>query len=211
MVMPNDKQIKIDASNALAGRKNSIVPPAHHYVLKTPLDTVPNHCDFIILGMGCFWGAERLFWQVDGVYSTAVGYSGGYTENPTYQEVCSGQTGHAEVVKIVFDPTVVSLEQLLALFWEKHNPTQGMRQGNDIGTQYRSVIYTHSSEQELAAISSRNRYQQALTKMGDDHLITTEIEPASTFYFAEEYHQQYLAKNPDGYCGLGGLGVCFPQ
>ncbi len=208
MVMLNDKQIKIDASNALAGRKNSIVPPAHHYVLKTPLDTVPNHCDFIILGMGCFWGAERLFWQVDGVYSTAVGYSGGYTENPTYQEVCSGQTGHAEVVKIVFDPTVVSLEQLLALFWEKHNPTQGMRQGNDIGTQYRSVIYTHSSEQELAAISSRNRYQQALTKMGDDHLITTEIEPVSTFYFAEEYHQQYLAKNPDGY---GGLGVCFPQ
>ncbi|MGR5242576.1 peptide-methionine (S)-S-oxide reductase MsrA [Photobacterium damselae] len=209
--MLNDKQIKIDASNALAGRKNSIVPPAHHYVLKTPLDTVPNHCDFIILGMGCFWGAERLFWQVDGVYSTAVGYSGGYTENPTYQEVCSGQTGHAEVVKIVFDPSVVSLEQLLALFWEKHNPTQGMRQGNDIGTQYRSVIYTHSSEQELAAISSRNRYQQALTKMGDDHLITTEIEPASMFYFAEEYHQQYLAKNPDGYCGLGGLGVCFPQ
>ncbi|HIF9332028.1 TPA: peptide-methionine (S)-S-oxide reductase MsrA [Photobacterium damselae] len=209
--MLNDKQIKIDASNALAGRKNSIVPPAHHYVLKTPLDTVPNHCDFIILGMGCFWGAERLFWQVDGVYSTAVGFSGGYTENPTYQEVCSGQTGHAEVVKIVFDPSVVSLEQLLALFWEKHNPTQGMRQGNDIGTQYRSVIYTHSSEQELAAISSRNRYQQALTKMGDDHLITTEIEHASTFYFAEEYHQQYLAKNPDGYCGLGGLGVCFPQ
>ncbi|HIF9132227.1 TPA: peptide-methionine (S)-S-oxide reductase MsrA [Photobacterium damselae] len=209
--MLNDKQIKIDASNALAGRKNSIVPPAHHYVLQTPLDTVPNHCDFIILGMGCFWGAERLFWQADGVYSTAVGYSGGYTENPTYQEVCSGQTGHAEVVKIVFDPTVVSLEQLLALFWEKHNPTQGMRQGNDIGTQYRSVIYTHSSEQELAAISSRNRYQQALTKMGDDHLITTEIEPTSTFYFAEEYHQQYLAKNPDGYCGLGGLGVCFPQ
>lgn len=211
MVMLNDKQIKIDASNALAGRKNSIVPPAHHYVLQTPLDTVPNHCDFIILGMGCFWGAERLFWQVDGVYSTAVGYSGGYTENPTYQEVCSGQTGHAEVVKIVFDPSVVSLEQLLSLFWEKHNPTQGMRQGNDIGTQYRSVIYTHSSEQELAAISSRNRYQQALTKMGDDHLITTEIEPTSTFYFAEEYHQQYLAKNPDGYCGLGGLGVCFPQ
>ncbi|RDL29625.1 peptide-methionine (S)-S-oxide reductase [Photobacterium damselae] len=209
--MLNDKQIKIDASNALAGRKNSIVPPAHHYVLQTPLDTVPNHCDFIILGMGCFWGAERLFWQVDGVYSTAVGYSGGYTENPTYQEVCSGQTGHAEVVKIVFDPSVVSLEQLLSLFWEKHNPTQGMRQGNDIGTQYRSVIYTHSSEQELAAISSRNRYQQALTKMGDDHLITTEIEPASMFYFAEEYHQQYLAKNPDGYCGLGGLGVCFPQ
>ncbi|WP_341489457.1 peptide-methionine (S)-S-oxide reductase MsrA [Photobacterium damselae subsp. damselae] len=209
--MLNDKQIKIDASNALAGRKNSIVPPAHHYVLQTPLDTVPNHCDFIILGMGCFWGAERLFWQVDGVYSTAVGYSGGYTENPTYQEVCSGQTGHAEVVKIVFDPSVVSLEQLLSLFWEKHNPTQGMRQGNDIGTQYRSVIYTHSSEQELAAISSRNRYQQALTKMGDDHLITTEIEPTSTFYFAEEYHQQYLAKNPDGYCGLGGLGVCFPQ
>ncbi|ENP8454205.1 peptide-methionine (S)-S-oxide reductase MsrA [Photobacterium damselae] len=209
--MLNDKQIKIDASNALAGRKNSIVPPAHHYVLQTPLDTVPNHCDFIILGMGCFWGAERLFWQADGVYSTAVGYSGGYTENPTYQEVCSGQTGHAEVVKIVFDPSVVSLEQLLSLFWEKHNPTQGMRQGNDIGTQYRSVIYTHSSEQELAAISSRNRYQQALTKMGDDHLITTEIEPASMFYFAEEYHQQYLAKNPDGYCGLGGLGVCFPQ
>lgn len=181
MVMLNDKQIKIDASNALTGRKNSIVPPAHHYVLQTPLDTVPNHCDFIILGMGCFWGAERLFWQVDGVYSTTVGYSGSYTENPTYQEVCSGQTGHAEVVKIVFDPSVVSLEQLLSLFWEKHNPTQGMRQGNDIGPQYRSVIYTHSSEQELAAISSRNRYQQALTKMGDDHLITTEIEPHQRF------------------------------
>ena len=159
--------------------------------------------------MGCFWGAERLFWQIEGVVSTSVGYAGGYTPNPTYEEVCTGKTGHTEVVRVVFDDRVISLEHLLAAFWEKHDPTQGMRQGNDLGTQYRSAIYTYSQEQQDAAERSKVQYQQALQE-DQRSAITTEIEPAGPYYFAETYHQQYLAKNPNGYCGLGGTGVCFP-
>jgi peptide-methionine (S)-S-oxide reductase len=159
--------------------------------------------------MGCFWGAERLFWQLSGVYSTAVGYSGGTTINPNYKDICTGETNHAEVVKVVFDPSVISLETLLHSFWQKHDPTQGMRQGNDIGTQYRSVVFTHSDKQTSLARTTRQQYQNALQKQNISDLITTEISPLETFYFAEEYHQQYLAKNPNGYCGLGGTGVCF--
>lgn len=159
--------------------------------------------------MGCFWGAERVFWQLNGVISTSVGYAGGYTPNPTYEEVCTGKTGHTEVVRVVFDERVISLEKLLAVFWEKHDPTQGMRQGNDLGTQYRSAIYTYSAKQQESAEKSKLLYQQALQEELRAN-ITTEIQPAGPYYFAETYHQQYLAKNPDGYCGIGGTGVCFP-
>lgn len=162
-----------------------------------------------MFGMGCFWGAEKKFWQTRGVYCTAVGYAGGYTPNPTYDEVCTGQTGHCEVVRVVFDPTIVRYEELLKVFWENHDPTQGMRQGNDVGTQYRSAIYYYDETQRLAAENSRDRYQQVLRAAGYGP-ITTEILPAPEFYFAEEYHQQYLAKNPDGYCGLGGTGIPCP-
>jgi peptide-methionine (S)-S-oxide reductase len=162
-----------------------------------------------VFGVGCFWGAERKFWQVDGVYTTAVGYAGGFTPNPTYEEVCSGRTGHAEVVLVVFDPTKVDYDTLLKVFWESHDPTQGMRQGNDVGTQYRSVILTNSDEQRTKAEASRRAYQQMLTKAGYGE-ITTEIEAAGPFYYAEDYHQQYLARNPNGYCGLGGTGVSCP-
>jgi peptide-methionine (S)-S-oxide reductase len=162
-----------------------------------------------VFGMGCFWGVERMFWQLDGVYSTAAGYAGGFTPNPTYQEVCSGQTGHNEVVLVVFDPDVVSYEALLKVFWEGHDPTQGMRQGNDLGTQYRSGIYTFDDAQQAAAQASRDAFQPVLVEAGYGE-ITTEIEPAGPFYYAEEYHQQYLAKNPGGYCGLGGTGVSCP-
>jgi peptide-methionine (S)-S-oxide reductase len=160
--------------------------------------------------MGCFWGAERKFWQCVGVFSTAVGYSGGYTPNPTYDEVCSGMTGHNEVVKVIYDPTIISFAELLKLFWISHNPTQGMRQGNDIGTQYRSAIYTDTEEQFNEALASKDCYQQLLNQSGFDQ-ISTEIMPANVFYYAEDYHQQYLAKEPMGYCGLGGLGVNFEQ
>ena len=160
-------------------------------------------------GLGCFWGAERKFWQLKGVYSTQVGYAGGLTPNPTYREVCSGQTGHTEVVRVVFDPKVTRYEDLLKVFWENHDPTQGMRQGGDIGTQYRSAIYTHDAAQERAAEASRVAYQRALSSAGHGE-VTTEIAPATEFYYAEDYHQQYLAKNPDGYCGLGGTGVACP-
>ena len=160
--------------------------------------------------MGCFWGVERLFWQQPGVYSTSAGYSGGVTENPTYEQVCQGRTGHAEVVRVVFDPTLISYQQLLAIFWENHDPSQGMRQGNDIGSQYRSAIYTLTPEQYAQAIESKPRYQQAINSEGAHKEITTEIQPAGPFYFAEDYHQQYLFKNPQGYCGLGGIGICFP-
>jgi peptide-methionine (S)-S-oxide reductase len=159
--------------------------------------------------MGCFWGAERKFWERPGVYSTAVGYAGGYTPNPTYREVCSGLTGHAEVVLVVFDPAAVQFEELLKTFWENHDPTQGMRQGNDVGTQYRSAIYYHNERQRLAAESSRDAFQRELERGGYGR-ITTEIQPASEFYYAEDYHQQYLAKNPGGYCGLGGTGIACP-
>ena len=178
-----------------------------HYVSKLPLKgDVPAGMQTIYFGMGCFWGAERLFWQIPGVHVTAVGYQGGITPNPTYQETCTGMTGHAEVVKVVFDPAVVSLAELLKTFWEEHDPTQGMRQGNDIGTTYRSVIYTTSDAQLAEVLASRDGYQTALDKAGRQK-ITTEIAPAAEFYYAEEAHQQYLAKNPGGYCGLRGTGV----
>ncbi|EGA64700.1 peptide-methionine (S)-S-oxide reductase MsrA [Vibrio brasiliensis] len=204
-----DKQTMINAQDALPGRNTPLTIDDSHFVNQSSLTAKPAQgCQEILFGMGCFWGAERLFWQLDGVISTSVGYSGGFTPNPTYEEVCSGQTGHTEVVRVVFDPKVISTKQLLQAFWEKHNPTQGMRQGNDLGTQYRSAIYVYSDEQYQAAIESKQTYQQLLG--GEQHQITTEILPAGKYYFAENYHQQYLAKNPNGYCGLGGTGVCFP-
>ncbi len=194
-------------SEALPGRTAPMRVPERHFVnghvLQAPF---PEGLETAVIGMGCFWGAERKFWQQPGVYTTAVGYQGGFTPNPSYQEVCSGGTGHTEVVLIVFDPRIVSYEQLLKVFWENHDPTQGMRQGGDVGTQYRSAIYTFSDAQSAAAHASRDSYQAALTKTGLG-AITTEILPAPTFFYAEDYHQQYLAKNPDGYCGLGGTGV----
>ncbi|MEZ8095142.1 peptide-methionine (S)-S-oxide reductase MsrA [Photobacterium swingsii] len=205
------KQTMISQDAALIGRATAIKLSHPHTVLGTPLnDDIPAGCDSLIVGMGCFWGAERLFWQQDGIYSTAVGYCGGFTPNPSYDEVCSGKTGHTEVVRIIFDPEIISLHQLLALFWENHNPTQGMKQGNDTGTQYRSAIYTNSDSQHTSSITSLKKYQQALADNKVMAAITTEIQAASTFYFAEEYHQQYLAKNPNGYCGLGGTGICLP-
>jgi peptide-methionine (S)-S-oxide reductase len=184
--------------------------PARHFVNDAPLEApFPDGLQLATFGMGCFWGAERLFWERDGVFSTAVGYAGGHTPNPTYREVCSGRTGHAEVVQVVFDPRRVSYDELLKLFWENHDPTQGMRQGNDTGTQYRSAIYTHGDEQRRAAEASREAYARVLAAAGHG-AITTEIAPAPPFYYAEDYHQQYLAKNPDGYCGIGGTGVSCP-
>lgn len=194
---------------ALRGRTQALKITNQHAVKGTPLQPpFPDGLDQIVVGMGCFWGAERRFWQQDGVYTTAVGYAAGYTPNPTYEEVCSGQTGHNEVVLVVFDPQQLPLEKLLKLFWESHNPTQGMRQGNDRGTQYRSGIYTFSAAQQSLAEQTRAAYQKALDKKGLGE-ITTEIIGAPEFYYAEDYHQQYLAKNPGGYCGLGGTGVCF--
>ncbi len=205
------KQTMIAQDAALIGRATTIQPSHLHTVLETPLnDVIPTGFDSLIIGMGCFWGAERLFWKQVGIYSTAVGYCGGFTPNPTYEEVCSGRTGHTEAVKIIFDPSSISFSQLLTLFWENHNPTQGMKQGNDVGTQYRSAIYTNSEQQKTDASASRTRYQQALNDNKEGALITTDIQTASTFYFAEEYHQQYLAKHPNGYCGLGGTGICLP-
>ncbi len=196
---------------ALPGRTESMPVPAHHFVNGNPLQPpYPDGLEMAMFGMGCFWGAERKFWQQDGVFTTAVGYAAGTTPNPTYKEVCTGMTGHNEVVLVVFDPQVISYEALLQLFWESHNPTQGMRQGNDIGTQYRSGIYVYSQTQKQLAETSRDRYQQALNAAGYG-AITTEIIDAPEFYYAETYHQQYLAKNPNGYCGLGGTKVCFPD
>ena len=195
---------------ALPGRATPMPVARAHAVLGTPLvPPYPAGLEVACFGMGCFWGAERKFWQVDGVYSTAVGYAGGSTPNPTYEEVCSGRTGHAEVVRVVFDPKRVTFEELLAVFWENHDPTQGMRQGNDVGTQYRSAIYTSSPAQRAAADASRAAYESALAarRYGP---ITTEIADAPEFYFAEDYHQQYLHKNPGGYCGMGGTGVACP-
>lgn len=199
------------AQEALPGRSESMPVPSKHYVNGNPLTPpYPEGMEMAMFGMGCFWGAERRFWQQEGVFSTAVGYAGGVTPNPTYREVCSGQTGHNEVVRVVYDPKVISYEQLLKVFWESHNPTQGMQQGNDVGTQYRSGIYVYSQEQKQLAEASRDAYQQALKKanLGE---ITTEIVDAPEFYYAEEYHQQYLAKNPGGYCGLGGTRVELPE
>ena len=201
--LPNKEQ-------ALPGRETSIPIPDKHYVNGNVMQPpFPDHLKQIIFGMGCFWGAERKFWQLDGVYTTAVGYAAGHTPNPSYQEVCTGMTGHNEVVLVVYDPGKISLEQLLKTFWESHDPTQGMRQGNDRGTQYRSGIYVFDEEQRRAAEVSRGFYQQELAKNGHGP-ITTEILDAPEFYYAEEYHQQYLAKNPNGYCGLGGTGVSCP-
>ena len=198
------------AEEALPGRSESMLVPDKHYVNGNPLKPpYPNGLEMAMFGMGCFWGAERKFWQLDGVFTTAVGYAAGSTPNPTYQEVCSGMTGHNEVVLVVFDPKVISYETLLKVFWENHNPTQGMRQGNDAGTQYRSGIYAYSQNQKQLALASRDTYQQALNKAGYGQ-ITTEILDAPEFYYAEGYHQQYLAKNPGGYCGLGGTNVACP-
>ena len=184
--------------------------PARHAVLGTPLEPpFPDGFERAEFGMGCFWGAERVFWRVSGVHTTAVGYAGGFTPNPTYRDVCSGRTNHAEVVRVVFDPKATSYEELLRLFWENHDPTQGMRQGNDVGTQYRSAILWTTEEQRAAAEASRDAYQRVLADAGYGQ-ITTEIAAAGPFYYAEDYHQQYLAKNPDGYCGLGGTRVACP-
>ena len=196
--------------SALPGRAEQMSVPEAHYVSGHPLQ--PPFADGIetaVFGLGCFWGAERKFWQTAGVFTTAVGYAAGYTPNPTYREVCTGMTGHNEVVLVAFDPRVVSFDRLLAIFWESHDPTQGMRQGNDVGTQYRSGIYCYTAEQKAAAEESRDRYQRELEAAGYGR-ITTEILQAPTFYYAEDYHQQYLAKNPNGYCGLGGTGVACP-
>ena len=197
------------AQDALPGRDRKMDVPDKHYVNGHPLQDFPEGMELAMFGLGCFWGAERKFWQTEGVYSTAVGYAAGLTPNPTYREVCSGMTGHNEVVLVAFDPSVVSYEELLKVFWESHNPTQGMRQGNDTGTQYRSGIYTYSDAQMAAAKDSKEMYQEALKESGYGE-ITTEILPAPEFYYAEEYHQQYLAKNPGGYCGLGGTNVSCP-
>lgn len=199
-----------EADEALPGRSNSMPMPTAHFVNGNSLSgPFQDGLELAMFGMGCFWGVEKRFWQLPGVYSTAVGYAAGFTPNPSYEEVCTGMTGHNEVVRVVFDPLRISYQELLQTFWEAHNPTQGMRQGNDSGTQYRSGIYTYSDSQLQLAKQSRDVYQQAL-QMANSAPITTEILSAPVFYFAEEYHQQYLAKNPNGYCGLGGTGVCYP-
>ena len=200
----------IDAADALPGRDRAMPVPESHEVLGTPIaPPFPEGLEQAVFGLGCFWGAERVFWKAPGVYTTAVGYAGGHTPNPSYEEVCSAKTGHAEAVLVVFDPKQTSYEALLKLFWENHDPTQGMRQGNDVGTQYRSAIYTTSDTQREAAESSQRVFQRELSGGGYDE-ITTEIAPLEHFYYAEDYHQQYLAKNPNGYCGLGGTGVTCP-
>jgi peptide-methionine (S)-S-oxide reductase len=205
-----DKTRLVDAEQALPGRSEPLVVPERHYVndhrIRPPF---PDGLETLVVGMGCFWGAERRFWQAEGVYSTAVGYAGGYTPNPSYEEVCTGLTGHTEVVLVVFAPDRISLETVLKLFWEGHDPTQGMRQGNDMGTQYRSAIYYSDDAQREAAETTRNAYQRALTDAGRGK-ITTEIAQLREFYYAEDYHQQYLAKVPNGYCGIGGTGVSCP-
>ena len=198
-------------AEALPGRAEPMSVPEKHFVNGNPLQPpYPAGLEVAMFGMGCFWGAERKFWQLPGVFTTAVGYAAGVTPNPTYQEVCSGMTGHNEVVQVVFDPKQISYEALLKVFWENHNPTQGMRQGNDAGTQYRSGIYVYSEQQHKLAEASRDAYQAGLSKAGYG-AITTEIIEAPEFYYAESYHQQYLAKNPNGYCGLGGTNVCLPD
>ena len=209
MIISSKKLTLPDLSEALSGRDTKMPITNRHFVTGNPIvPPFPANLRQAMFGLGCFWGAERKFWQHPGVFSTAVGYSGGYTPNPTYEEVCTGLTGHNEVVKVIYDPALTTYSALLRLFWTSHNPTQGMRQGNDIGTQYRSGIYTVSQEQQDEALESKKFYQHLLTTAGFNQ-ITTEIIPAGVFYYAEEYHQQYLAKEPMGYCGLGGLGVAF--
>ncbi|MBK0399337.1 peptide-methionine (S)-S-oxide reductase MsrA [Limibaculum sp. M0105] len=204
------KTLMPEAGKALAGRAEPIATAANHFINGRPLmGPYPEGTEMAMFGMGCFWGVERMFWKIPGVWVTMVGYSAGQTPNATYREVCSGQTGHNEVVRVVFDPTLVRYDDLLRVFWEGHDPTQGMRQGNDVGTQYRSGIYTYSAEQAAAAEASMAVYQEQLAAAGFG-AITTEILPADEFYYAEDYHQQYLAKNPGGYCGVGGVGVSCP-
>ena len=210
MFLFREKTKMIEPDRALPGRETAMRVPASHDVLGTPLQPpFPEGFETLVVGMGCFWGAERLFWRLPGVYTTAVGYAGGHTPNPTYEEVCSGSTGHTEAVLVVFDPAKVSRDEILRAFWEGHDPTQGMRQGNDMGTQYRSAVYWANDAQRAAAESSRDMFQAELERAGYGE-ITTEIADAGPFYYAEPYHQQYLAKNPNGYCGLGGTGVSCP-
>jgi peptide-methionine (S)-S-oxide reductase len=210
MFLFTKSQTMVRPEDALPGRAEAMPVPGRHEVLGTPIaPPFPEGLEQAIVGMGCFWGAERVFWQAPGVYTTAVGYAGGDTENPTYEEVCSGRTGHTEAVLVVFDPAQTSYDEILRLFWENHDPTQGMRQGNDVGTQYRSAIYVTSEAQRAAAEASRSVFQAELEHAGYGE-ISTEIAEAGPFYYAEPYHQQYLAKNPNGYCGLGGTGVACP-
>jgi peptide-methionine (S)-S-oxide reductase len=205
-----NKTRMVGPDDALPGRQTPLAVPERHYVNGNRIQPpFPDGLSTLVVGMGCFWGAERVFWQADGVYSTAVGYAGGHTPNPTYEEVCTGLTGHTEVVLVVFDPARISLDGVLKLFWENHDPTQGMRQGNDVGSQYRSALYYADDAQRAAAEASQAAYQRALSAAGRGE-ITTEIAPLRTFYYAEDYHQQYLAKVPNGYCGLGGTGVACP-
>ncbi len=203
----------VEPDAALPGREQAIAVPPRHEILGTPLQgPFPDTVQSAIFGMGCFWGAERIFWEADGVYTTAVGYAGGVTPNPTYEEVCSGRTGHAEVVLVAFDTATTSYQEMLKLFWEGHDPTQGMRQGNDVGTQYRSLILCSDESQTTAAEASKDAYQQMLSAAGHGTISTeiSKLDPQHPFYYAEDYHQQYLAKNPGGYCGLGGTGVACP-
>ncbi|HUR22880.1 MAG TPA: peptide-methionine (S)-S-oxide reductase MsrA [Acidimicrobiales bacterium] len=210
MLFDRHKNELVSENQALRGRDLAMAVPDRHVVLGTPLrPPFPQGTEQAVFGMGCFWGAERKFWETPGVFTTAVGYAGGFTPNPTYEETCSGRTGHTEAVLVVFHPDQVSYAQFLRVFWENHDPTQGMRQGNDVGTQYRSSIYAFSPAQHAAAESSRERYQRMLTEAGHGE-ITTEIRENPTFFYAEGYHQQYLAKNPGGYCGIGGTGVSCP-
>ena len=210
MFFGKNKAEMVGLESALNGRKEEVLTAEYHYISGRPLNRiVPVGMEVAIFGMGCFWGVEKLFWKLDGIYLTMVGYTSGYTQNPTYQEVCSGLTGHNEVVRVVFDPEKTSYEKLLRVFWESHNPTQGMRQGNDLGTQYRSGIYYSDEKQKITAEQTKSDYAEALRLNGYGE-ITTEILQAGVFYFAEDYHQQYLEKNPNGYCGMGGTGVSCP-
>ncbi|MCE0813456.1 peptide-methionine (S)-S-oxide reductase MsrA [Buttiauxella sp. A2-C1_F] len=205
-----EKTHPVTQSEALPGRNTPMPIATLHAVNEHSMTNVPDGMEIAYFAMGCFWGVERMFWRIPGVYSTAAGYAGGFTPNPTYREVCSGMTGHTEAVRVVYDPQVVSYEQLLQVFWENHDPAQGMRQGGDVGTQYRSAIYPLTPEQDAAARASFARFQEAMTLSGDERYITTEIANAGPFYYAEDDHQQYLHKNPYGYCGIGGIGVCLP-
>ncbi|MDR7301931.1 peptide-methionine (S)-S-oxide reductase MsrA [Haloactinomyces albus] len=213
MALFGNKNRVIEADEALPGRSTPLAVPESHAVFgdRRIVPPFPEGMSTVVVGMGCFWGAERMFWRTEGVWSTAVGYAGGHTPNPTYEEVCSGLTGHAEVVLVVFDPEIIGLSRILRVFWENHDPTQGMRQGNDVGSQYRSAIYYADEQQRVTAVASREQYQAALTA-ADRGSITTEIAPLGEFYYAEGYHQQYLsdAKNPNGYCGIAGTGVACP-
>jgi peptide-methionine (S)-S-oxide reductase len=209
MIFSSKKLTVPDPSEALPGNPQPVRVTNRHFVNGHPiLPPFPDHLKLALFGLGCFWGAERRFWTLPHIFSTAAGYSGGYTVNPTYEQVCTGLTGHSEVVRVVYDPALTPYRELLKVFWESHNPTQGMRQGNDVGTQYRSGIYTYDRAQFEEAVASREAFQEKLAASGFGK-ITTEILPAGEFYYAEDYHQQYLAKNPGGYCGLGGLGICY--